>query len=187
MNRTMTIAILAAMVAAQWAVPMSMIAKREMTLSQGTQYKFRCEPVDPYDAFRGKYVALRIQPEGNLTWKGTALEYNQEVYVALGTDDDGFVRVDEILLRPPNDRDYVTAKVSWNSAGAEAVSLQFPFDRFYLEENKAPEAERAYNQSLRREVQDTYISVRVRKGFGVIEELYISDTPLDTFLEEQAR
>jgi len=48
-------------VLAQVAVPATMIWGRERTLAVGSVYKFRTQPVDPYDAFRGRYVSLRIE------------------------------------------------------------------------------------------------------------------------------
>ena len=107
----------------------------------------------------------------------------QGLYQAGHLDDEGFARVDEILLDPPDSGDYVTAVVAWNSSGQEEVPLRFPFDRYYLDEYKAPEAERAYWNSLQRATHPTYITVRVRKGFGVIEGLFIDNTPLNEYLE----
>ena len=67
---------------AQLAVPASLIWKRERTLRQGHVWKFRTAPVDPVDAFRGRYVALEFEAEG----RGEGLEFGG-VFVA---DDLGF-------------------------------------------------------------------------------------------------
>ena len=48
---------------AQIAVPASMIWKRQRTLSEGRVWKFRTAPVDPVDAMRGRYLALRFEAE----------------------------------------------------------------------------------------------------------------------------
>ncbi len=40
--------------------PVSMIIARESTLKEGVLFRFKTAPVDPYDAFRGRYVALRV-------------------------------------------------------------------------------------------------------------------------------
>ena len=48
----------------QTAVPLSMIARREFTLRNGRVYKFKTAPVDPYDAFRGRFVALAVPTTG---------------------------------------------------------------------------------------------------------------------------
>ena len=41
----------------QIAAPASMILRRERALDRGERFLFRTAPVDPYDAFRGRYVA----------------------------------------------------------------------------------------------------------------------------------
>jgi uncharacterized membrane-anchored protein len=46
----------------QLGMPVWMIANREMTLRDGKQFRFRVAPVDPYDAFRGRFVALQLSP-----------------------------------------------------------------------------------------------------------------------------
>lgn len=184
MTKSFTLAVFVVMVAAQLAVPVSMIAQRELTLRQGVEYRFRCAPVDPYDAFRGKYVAINVTLDGDLMWKGTPLRVNQTVFVALETDEEGFARAQSILLTPPESGDYIQAKVSWGSSGEEEVPLLFPFDRYYMEESIAPEAERAYRAAPRTEDNPTYITVRVRSGKSVLDELYISGVPVREYLEE---
>ncbi|MFP6581026.1 MAG: GDYXXLXY domain-containing protein [Candidatus Hydrogenedentota bacterium] len=185
MTKPITLILFAAMVAAQLGVPAFMIVQREGTLQQGVAYKFRCAPVDPYDAFRGKYVALSLQTGGDLSWSGDPLRENQPIYVSLSVDTEGFAQVDSLSLTRPDFGDYVQAKVQWNTAGQTDVSLAFPFDRYYLEESKAPEAERVYRESLREAERSTYITVRIKSGFGVLEELYINDTPVHEFLQRE--
>ena len=48
----------------------SMIINREITLKSGKQFKFRTAPVDPYDAFRGRYVALTLEEDIPLRRRG---------------------------------------------------------------------------------------------------------------------
>ena len=42
----------------QLSIPAYMSLSREINLGKGTLYKIRTGPVDPYDIFRGRYVAL---------------------------------------------------------------------------------------------------------------------------------
>jgi len=181
---TLVLVLFVLMVAVQLGAPTSMIAKRALTLRNGELYKIKCAPVDPYDPFRGKFVQLGVQLDGDLTWKGTPLLRNQEVFVPIEKDEDGFAVTSGISLTKPESGDYIKAKVRWNSAGSQNIPLSFPFDRYYLEEGIALDAERAYRSATRDEEKPTYITVRIRSGFGVIEELYISDKPLRAYLEE---
>ncbi len=59
------------------------------------------------------------------------------------------------------------------------MSLQLPFDRFYMEEAKAPAAEAAYREHNRKGAQDAYVIVRVLEGAGVIEDLYVGGKPIE--------
>ena len=52
----------AIVVAVQLAVPAWMIVDHERTLAKGQLFKFRTRPVDPADAFRGRYVWLSLEP-----------------------------------------------------------------------------------------------------------------------------
>jgi uncharacterized membrane-anchored protein len=65
--------------------------------------------------------------------------------------------------------------------------LQLPFDRYYMNESKAPQAESAYWSHSRRTNQAAYVSVRVLDGFAVLEDLYIDDTPIQDFLKKDGR
>ena len=46
------------LVLVQLFVPANMILEQEDILKNGTPYKFKTAPIDPYDPFRGKYVWL---------------------------------------------------------------------------------------------------------------------------------
>ncbi len=168
----------------QLAVPASMIAGREMTLRHGRQYRFRTAPVDPYDPFRGRFVALNLEAASAPLPKERKFNYEQQVLVRLAVDEAGFAYCRDIVLEPPAEGAYLTARVqSWDK---ERVRLQLPFDRYYAEEELAPEIERAYRAHSQRGKQEVYITVRVRNGKGVLEELYINELPVGEYLRRQA-
>ena len=62
-NNKYIIGLFLCLFAVQIAVPVYMIVNREKTLVLGKQFKFHTVPVDPYDAFRGRYVALAVQQD----------------------------------------------------------------------------------------------------------------------------
>jgi uncharacterized membrane-anchored protein len=168
----------------QLAVPASMILGREMTLRDGQQFRFRTAPVDPYDPFRGRFVALNLDAASVPLPKDMKLKYRQKVLVRLAVDEAGFAYCRDIVSKPTQEGTYLTARVqSWNK---KTVRLQLPFDRYYAEEDLAPEIERAYRAHSRRSKQEAFITVRVRDGHGVLEELYIADLPVAEYLRQQA-
>jgi len=86
MNRKTTLLSLMAILAiVQLAVPLSMINQREMTLRDGILYKFRAAPVDPADAFRGRYVALRIEDENIVVPTNSCFTRGQKIFAILET------------------------------------------------------------------------------------------------------
>ena len=50
-----------AVVLVQLVVPAKMIFDKEVILKTGTIYKFKTQPIDPSDPFRGKYVTLNYE------------------------------------------------------------------------------------------------------------------------------
>lgn len=170
--------------AVQLAAPVGQIVKHERMLRSGTPYKFRTAPVDPYDAFRGRYVALNY---ADTVAKSTGtMNYHAPAYVALSQDERGFATFGLLSPEPPASGDYLRVEYLWGDA--TNAHFRLPFDKYFMEETKAPQAEDAYRRfgNRRGETNDTYVVVRVKSGRGVIEDLYIKDTPIRQFLEQEA-
>ncbi|MGM0453375.1 MAG: GDYXXLXY domain-containing protein [Thermodesulfobacteriota bacterium] len=157
----------------------SMIWRHEHTLQTGDRYRFQTEPVDPYDAFRGRYVALDIDTRMPAARR---FAVGQTVYAAVAENKDGFAEFSMAHAAPP-DGAYIQAAVKHWRGGA--VDIHNPFDRYYMNEALAPAAEQAYRRHSRRQKQDAWIAVRIRDGFAVIEELYIGDRPIAQYLAEK--
>lgn len=170
--------------AIQLAVPASMLLGRERTLREGEVFKFQTAPVDPYDAFRGRYVALSV---GNQTveWDGEPLRgrRHHDVYASIEAGPDGYAVVTCASRRPPESGAYVRA-YTWNSADRQ-VNIRLPIDRYYLPEDEAPAAERAYRANSRRDNRAAEVVVRVRNGDLVIEDLLVEGLPIREWLAQQ--
>lgn len=176
MKRRVSLIILALAVIAQIWVPASLIVKSQRTLISGKQFKFRTAPVDPYDAFRGKYVALGFDADRFACSDRSAYRHGRQVFVLLNRDSDGFAQIAGLSRNKPAQGDFVKVKIS--SFSDSSVIVNYPFDKFYLEEGLAGEAEKLYRQHSRRGQLDTYALVRINKGFAVIEDLVIGGTPV---------
>jgi hypothetical protein len=167
---------------AQICVPASMIWKRQRTLREGRVWKFRTAPVDPVDAMRGRYLALRFEAEEFQSPE--ALSYRDTVYAKLKEGADGFAAVDQVSEAPIAGDDVVQAQSFGYYEGK--AHLKFPFDRLWVTEANAPAAEQAYAAHSRREKIDAYATVRVIDGDAGIEELYIAGQPLRDYLRANA-
>ncbi len=183
MRRRIVLACLLVLAVVQLAVPLGMIAKRRDALDNGQLFRFRTAPVDPYDAFRGRYVALALE-HGTIA-VASPEEYlpGQKIFVRLAVDAHGFARPTGITRERPRDGDYLTARVAGRGRTERELVIRYPFDRYYMNEKLAPAAERAYLEHSRPGEHDAWVAVRVHRGFAVLEELYVGGVPIGEFLE----
>lgn len=179
------LALMAAMFLAQWAVPASIIWRYETVLKDGKVFKFQTRPVDPYDAFRGRYVALGFtQESAPLTDPSRLPESGQRLCALVENDTNGFARIKGLVFERPPAGDYINVKIRY-AVSPTNVLIQLPFDRYYMNEKLAPAAETAYREHSRRGgQQDAYVTVRVQNGRAVIEELYVAGKPIREFLKK---
>ena len=164
---------------AQLAVPASLIWKREQTLGRGSVWKFRTAPVDPVDAFRGRYVALQFDAETQEITPPPNLSSGETVFVTLRQNADGFAEIDQVSTTKPLTDDFLEAQLS-----GKTISL--PFDKYWVTERDAPAAEAAYRNLSRRDKQNAFVTVRVFRGDAAIEQLYLDNLPLGEYLRASA-
>ncbi|MGE5529548.1 MAG: GDYXXLXY domain-containing protein [Patescibacteria group bacterium] len=146
----------------------------------GSAFKFRTRPVDPYDAFRGRYLDISLLQEKVPVEPRLTPAEGQTVYAVLVVERDGFAHLARLvadrprgvpflrlrMTRPYNPRPDIAA-----DAGIPLSTFALPFGRYYLNEGIAPAAESAYREHA--EDEDSYLVVRVRGGSAVAEELYV--------------
>ena len=182
MNKTVVLVLFTALCLVQFVVPASMIYKRETTLRHGEVFKFRTAPIDPYDAFRGRYVALNYaQSTISGHWPTDEYRRGRIAYAVLERDDEGYARITDVRLGRPDNQMFL--KVRIGGVRANLLTLHLPFDRYYMDEFEAPEAEREFMRQRRnRQERTAYARTRVHQGFGVIEELMVEEKPIREWL-----
>ena len=184
MTRRISVILLVLVCAVQLAVPLAMIARREITLRQGETFIFRCAPVDPVDFFRGRYVDLAFDVERYDGPIADRLSRGQTVFAHIEKDDDGFARIVGLDTTPPESGAYVRCRVRWT--GWNNVTLELPFGRYYMEETKAQDAEDLYRERLAGEPGKAWVETRVLGGYAVLEELFIDGEPVLELLEDDS-
>jgi len=177
------VALLIVVALLQLAVPGWMIYEQEQTLRLGKEYKFQTEPVDPYDLFRGRYVALRFKAEqvdqGAQKMGNDEFPYGTKVYVAVKTNTEGFAEVERVSRTPLSGDNVFQATIQYCNR------LNFPFSRYYMEESRAPQAEDAYRTANRRNSkQQTWAVVRVWNGNAALADLVIDGQPIHDYLRD---
>lgn len=183
--KTMQWVLFGVMVAAQLAVPFSMIASSEQTLQGGTVYQFRCGPVDPYDYFRGRYVALSFPNMTIEDWRGQRFGRGDRAFALLGVDEEGFAKIVDVTSYPPDSGDYLEVQATVGDYENAPLRVTLPFDKYFMNEFDAPAAETAYRSQSRTE-EGAHVVVRVRGGRGVIDGLFVGDVPVEEYLRQQA-
>jgi uncharacterized membrane-anchored protein len=195
MNTRVKAALLALLSVAQLTAAGWSIARYESTLRSGALYRIRIEPVDPADAFRGRYVAIRpsitvpAPVDAETKQLLDRIERREEGYVVLANDDDGFARISQVLMAPPDKGDYLKVAYAWEQLARQAQGdqpgtpggyiVQFSFDRYYMNEGAAPAAEQRFWEATRRNsASRAWLAVRVKDGVGVIESLFIDGVEL---------
>jgi uncharacterized membrane-anchored protein len=203
MNKKRIIFIVFILVAlAQLFIPAKMIIDREDILATGKEYKFKTRPIDPNDPFRGKYITLgfeenRVKGQNENNWKNL-----ESIYVLLSTDEDGFARIQSISkVKPAGKVDFVKAKVSYFSFpdpmqfGLDSLNLaqsnknsdliiEYPFNRFYMEEFKAPVAEKVYRESLSDSTKVAYALVKIKDGDAVVKDIVINGISINEIVKK---
>jgi uncharacterized membrane-anchored protein len=164
----------------QWVVPGMMIYNSEKTIANGTLFKFKTEPIDPSDPFRGKYITLQFESDFILFNDSIDFHTGEEIFVTFETDSSGFAVADEIYKVEPESESYLRTTVDFvvNHRNNHRVEFDLPFDRFYLEESKALKAEELHRAAQRDSVQLAYALVSIGAGHAVIKDVIINDKPI---------
>jgi uncharacterized membrane-anchored protein len=184
MKKSYLLAIFLILAAAQLYVPLAQAWQWENVLKTGQPFYLETVPVDPYDVFRGRYVSLRFkEDEGPIDQQLIAsLKPHQTVYAVLAKKDDGTAFLKEIRTVKPVAEPYIKARVS--STDSPLARVSFPFNRYYLPEEFAPQAEQELSRRDSKK-KNAVALVYVKDGYGIIENIYVDDKPLLKYLQEQ--
>lgn len=175
------------LISIQFAIPFRMIQSRETVLQKGEQFRFKTRPIDPADPFQGRYVQLGIKHDYIPCAKEdpSDFSYKSSVYVLLETNQHGFAQFSHIDRKKPNTDTYLKtrylgSRTQWNPTTKKHVFLgdkiDIPFDRFYMDESKAPRAERIAQDAAR--ATNCWVNVRIYKGKAVIEDVFVQGESL---------
>jgi uncharacterized membrane-anchored protein len=184
--KKMIMILFAVMCLAQWIVPGKMVYDSENTIAEGSLYKFRTAPVDPWDPMRGKYITLNFQ--GNFFQFADSAEWQSgdQIFVTFTTDAAGFAVPDQIYHTKPEAGSYLGTVVEQVShyKDEHKVWYKLPFERFYMEESKAAQAEQLYWKAQRDSAQVVYALVSIGQGQAVLQDVIVNDRPIVDLINE---
>jgi len=169
---------------AQWAVPLAQIRAHEQTLAQGTLIKLKCAAPDPYDPLRGRFLAVRPEQRDATLPEGMKVERGMHVFATLTTGADGLATITHVSLTPPASGDFIRLKTGY--VYDRKATIQWPFDRFYINEKLAPEADKWFAENIRG-TKGIIAEVRVLDGHAVLADLSLDGRPFREILKERVK
>lgn len=169
---------------AQWAVPLSQIRSYERTLTTGKLIRLKCDAPDPYDPLRGRFLAVLPEQRTAAKPEKMELQSNMPVYATLTTGADGLATITQLSPEPPASGDYVRLRTTY--VYGDTVSIKWPFDRFYINEKLAPEADKWFAENIR-SATGVVAEVRLLDGHAVLADLTFDGKPFRELLRERTK
>lgn len=168
--------------------PARIAFQQEKLLEAGAEYKFKAAPFDPSDPFRGKYVRLGFEENSAEVPAEEEWSKGDIAYLTFEVDNEGFARIASITKNIPAQKEYLSVQVQYvygPESDWKKLSIRYPFDRYYMEESKAYEAEMAYREALRDSSEVAYAVVMINEGEAVLDRVMISDQTLEAAAEQR--
>lgn len=187
-NKKFILPLFALLAIIQLMLPLKIIYDKETTISEGKAFKFKTRPVDPNDPFRGKYIVLTYKIENYKTREEIDFEISQEVYVSIEEDKiNGYAKIIAVSKDIPEKHDYYfKSKIKYirKYKGVNKIRFKFPFNRFYMEETKALQAEKLYNRNSIKKRNKTYAIIKINEGDAVLQDVYIGKYTIKEILHK---
>lgn len=165
----------------QIAVPVWMIHDRETTLRTGTEIIFPVRPVDPADAFRGRYLTLGFSTNLTHTVLPPGLKPGK-LWVQYQVSDGKAIAISKVAQTPSTEGLWLKLHVRDSSySRRKQAIITLPFQTFYLNEKVAPATERLFRGRKWKTVEAV---VRVRNGKTVLAEVLADGKPIAEAVRE---
>ena len=182
--KTLSFIIFALAALAQWALPLAQIWTHEQTLTHGTLIKLKCAAPDPYDPLRGRFLAVRPEQSKVTVPDDVKIHQGAQVYVTLTPGADGLSTITGLSTTQPATGVWLRVRARW--VYDKEATLQWPFDRFYINEKLAPEADNWFAENIRG-TKGIIAEVRVLEGRAVLADLSLDGKPFREILKERVK
>lgn len=164
------------------SIPLYLMITSESVLENGVRHKIRLQAYDPFDPFRGKYLRMNYDNEVQCD---VTFQKGDGIYITLDQDSLGYsffaYGSDEA---PENSTDYFKTTVTQQSYGNTVRFRTDNLSKYFINENKAKPAEKVMWDYQRNHPDSIYVAIRVLDGEVRLEDIYVEETPLLEFLDE---
>ncbi len=172
---------------AQWFVPLFGVWQHEQVIARGVTVKIRCFAPDPYDPLRGRYLAVSPRETSAAAPPGLSSGEPVPVWATLTSAEDGLATIESLSLEPvagPTVIRLTARRNTWDDDQGTAF-VRWPFDRLYLNERIAPEADRVMAERLRDESTVVVAEVRLLDGRAVLTDVLIDGKPIREIVKQK--
>jgi uncharacterized membrane-anchored protein len=184
MKKTYIYILFTIMVIAQIFASAQVVYKYETTIAAGNIYKFKTAPVDPNDPFRGKYITLNFQLTSFNTNDDSWKLYD-EGYLYISKDALGFAVIETLSKTKISNHPFDYIKVEINGYYNGAVHYRLPFERYYMEETKAYDAELLYRNNQQTETsQEIYAIIHIQNETPVLTDVVVNGISIKDAVEK---
>jgi hypothetical protein len=170
----------------QWAVPLAGVWQHERVVARGGIIRIPCNAPDPYDALRGRYLAVRPAEMRFPAPAGMPDRDGVPVWATLVADADGLSRIESLSLEPVSGPTVIRLVAGRGWREDDAVTIEWPFDRFYLNERLAPDADRIVAERFR-EGNKPVAELRLLDGRAVLTDILVDGTSIREVVRQQNR
>lgn len=173
---------------AQWLLPLVGVWQHERVIARGTTVRIRCAAPDPYDPLRGRYLAVRPEETQVPKPDGMPEQGAVPVWAALEAGDDGLSRIESLSLEPVSGPTVIRLVATWRRWDQEGatVFVEWPFNRFYLSERLAPDADALVAERFRDGQERPVAEVRLLDGRAVLVDVLVDGVSIRDVVKRRA-
>jgi hypothetical protein len=158
----------------------------ENTRNTGTLYRLELDVYDPYDYFRGNFMALQFKGD-RIKMPAFQPRWDEQFYVQLKTDPKtGFAWPVGFSKTFPGGNDWVRVRNSGGSVIDEKDTLllfSFMQDRFFMREDKTKKAEDILRKATADSSRRCWAEMRLKNGTAILTDVKIDGRSLNTLVD----
>lgn len=182
------VALFAVAAVIQWLLPLTGVWQHERVIRHGAAVRVRCTAPDPFDPLRGRYLTVR--PEDATLPKPDDLPTDRPVpvWATLAANAAGLSTIESISLVPVGGPTVVklSARVLTRDPDHPTVIVQWPVQRYYLNERLAPAADALVAERLRADSRPV-AELRILDGRWVLTDVLLDGVPIREIVKSRGR
>lgn len=160
------------------------IYQSEQHIAAGQIHKLKLQILDPADPLRGRYMILNFA-ENRVKTTGLKPPYGKKFYVQLSRNNDGFSVPVNAAYQPMDDKNWLeVSALGYLSEDSSMVLFQYPFDRFFINENAADSTNTFLMSSLQDTNMKCWAEVSIHEGTSILRDVKVNGKSINSALNK---